>query len=152
MGVMRKHLSLVVLIAICVAGVVALLGWTKNNATGIQNTQSGDSSTLEQRLNACESIPSGSLLEVRETSRVFINLPEDVYPFQNRKFEFDGAQAGMISNGEGLGPRNGSELVFAANNCATHYYEFNGYGAVDLLVKSAKPEFPDYNLHFNVTN
>jgi hypothetical protein len=105
---------------------------------------------LVERLKICESIPNGTIQEVSETTRLFINLPEDIYPFENREFTFNGATAGIITSGEGLPPQNGSLEEFVKNKCATHYYEFNGNGTVDLKVKSAVSGVLDYVIHFRV--
>lgn len=105
---------------------------------------------LNERLRICESIPNGTTQEVSETTRLFINLPEDIYPFENRKFTFNGATVGIITSGEGLPPKNGSLEEFVKSKCVTHYYEFNGNGKIDLKVKSAVPGVSDYVIHFRV--
>lgn len=105
---------------------------------------------LDERLRICESIPNGTIQEVSETTRLFINLPENIYPFENRKFTFNGATAGIITSGEGLPPKSGYLEEFVKNKCATHYYEFNGNGMVDLKVKSAVSGVSDYIIHFRV--
>ncbi len=105
---------------------------------------------LDERLRICESIPNNTTQEVIETTRLFINLPEDIYPFENRQFNFNGATVGIITSGEGLPPQNEPLEEFVKNKCVTHYYDFEGNGAVDLKVKSAVPELPDYVIHFIV--
>lgn len=105
---------------------------------------------LDERLKSCGSIPNGATQEIAETSRLFINLPEDIYPLESRKFTFNGATVGIITSGEGLPPENGSIEEFLKNKCVTRYYDFEGNGAVDLKVKSAVPGIPDYGIHFTV--
>lgn len=105
---------------------------------------------LNERFKICESIPNSTTQEIQETTRLFINLPEDIYPFENRQFTSNGATAGIITSGEGLPPKNGSLEEFVKNKCATHYYDFEGNGTVDLKVKSAVIGLPDYSLYFIV--
>ncbi len=105
-----------------------------------------DGISLGKRLEICQSIPNGTTQEVVETSRVFINLPEDIYPYENRKFTFSGATAGIVQSGEDLYPND----EFVKNKCVTHYYEFNGNGIIDLRVEGVAGGIPPYEIHFRV--
>ncbi len=102
--------------------------------------------TLKERLSACQSVPSGSTQTVTAGSRVFINLPETIYPYENRRFTMDGASAGIVTNGENLTVSD----EFARAGCATHLYEFSGTGTVLLDVPSAVSSSPDYHIRFVV--
>ncbi|MFZ1075648.1 MAG: hypothetical protein WAN50_04720 [Minisyncoccia bacterium] len=97
----------------------------------------------------CGGIPNGSTQNVIDTTRLFINLPKDVYPDKDHNLQFKtvsgNATAGYISNG-GL-PGFASEATPA---CWSYYNEFDGNGEVDLTVKSAIKDMPDYIVHFIV--
>lgn len=106
-------------------------------------------SNLDERLRICEAIPNGTTQKITETTRLFINLPEDIYPSANRQFTMDGATAGDVTTSEG--PTKGVSVEdFLKNKCSTHYYDFEGKGTVDLRVKSAVSGVPDYEIHFIV--
>jgi hypothetical protein len=106
-------------------------------------------STINQEPPACPSIPNGSTQTVRETTRLFINIPKDVYPDKEHNLQFKtisgNATSGYISNG-GL-PGQAFE---ATPSCWSYYNEFDGIGEVDLTVKSKVEGMPDYFVRFIV--
>lgn len=97
----------------------------------------------------CGGIPNGSTQSVIDTTRLFINLPKDVYPDKENNLQFKtvsgNATSGYISNG-GL-PGQAYE---ATPECWSYYNEFDGNGEVDLTVKSARKDTPDYSVRFIV--
>jgi hypothetical protein len=161
-SIMKK--ATILLIIVIVAVVAGILFWKPTDKIvsitpageetpsprRMQNGTPVQAADLARRLAVCESISNGSTQDVHETTRLFINLPEDIYPYENRHFTGNGATADTVSNGEGVGPQKSSMEEFVANKCATHYYEFSGTGTVDLTVKSALAGIPDYTIHFRV--
>lgn len=103
----------------------------------------------EEKMTACLSLPNGSVQKIAETTRIFINLPRDVYPNRDYNLKFiiaDGnATAGWISN---AGPYG--EAFQSTPDCWSYYYEFDGKGEIDLNVKSAINGMPDYFVRFIV--
>lgn len=102
-----------------------------------------------QKTPACPSIPNGSVQTVRETTRLFINIPKDAYPDKERNLQFKtvsgSATSGYISNGGLPG-----EAFESTSSCWSYYNEFDGIGEVDLTVKSAMKDRPDYFVRFIV--
>lgn len=119
-----------------------------------KSTPTYQGKTLDQLFKICGSIPHGSTQDVWETTRLFVNLPEAIYPYKNRKLMSQGATMGMVSNGEGIEPyfaKTKKEIeAFYHYGCFSHYYEFDGTGVVSMGVKSAQRGFPDYFIHFYV--
>ena len=94
-------------------------------------------------------IPNDSVQRVKETSRMFINMPKDSYPkdiFHSWTTVAGNATAGYISNG-GL-PGEGLDAI---PGCWSTYMEFDGSGEVDLRVKSVVEGVPDYFVRFIVS-
>lgn len=108
-----------------------------------------NTASFEQKLAACHAIPHNSTQKVVDTTRLFINLPKDIYPDKEHNLQFKtvsgNAFAGWISN---AGPPG--EAFEATPECWSYYYEFGGKGEVDLTVKSAVAEMPDYFVRFIV--
>lgn len=106
-------------------------------------------SSYENKLIECKSIPNNSIKEVRDTSRLFINLPKDVYPYENITSNFltvsGNATAGYVSNAGYPG-----QAFEATEDCWSTYMEFDGNGQVDLKLKSALKDMPDYFIRFVV--
>ena len=108
---------------------------------------------LAAKLAACKAFPNNSTQHVVETTRLFINTLKDMYPDKNissnseNAFETvrGNATAGYISNGGLPG-----EAYEATPECWSTYIEFDGSGEVDLKVKSAVKDVPDYFVHFVV--
>ena len=105
-------------------------------------------SPLDQRLAVCGSLPNGSTQNVMETTRMFINIPKDLYPDVNLQTASQGATASYISNGGPYGNAIGAQ---DKSNCWSYYFEFDGTGTVDLVSKSGMGGIPDYTLHFVVS-
>ncbi len=99
----------------------------------------------------CGGIPNGSTQNITETTRLFINLPKDIYPDKMHNLQFKTvsgtATAGWVSNG---GPYGEGFGVDGNLNCWSYYYEFNGTGEVDAVVKSGMKNAPDYVVRFIV--
>lgn len=94
-------------------------------------------------------IPNNSVQQVKETTRMFINMPKSLYPkeFPDSWTTVSGnATGGWVSNGGLPG-----ESYYATSECWSTYVDFEGSGEVDLLVKSLVPGAPDYFVRFIVT-
>lgn len=106
-------------------------------------------STLNQEPPACPSIPNGSTQTIIDTTRLFINIPKDIYPDKDNNLQFKtvsgNATSGYISNGGLPG-----EAFETTPSCWSYYNEFDGNGEVDLTVKSAIKNMPDYFVRFIV--
>jgi len=102
--------------------------------------------SLEERMAMCRSLPNGSSHEVRTAERLFINLPEDIYPYAHRSFVFEGARAALVPSGEALC----IDESFKRGHCVTHLYEFSGEGSVELVVSSARHALPEYRVYVSV--
>ena len=111
-------------------------------------SQRQTSSLFAQRLVQCNSFPNGSTQNVVETTRMFINIPKDLYPDLNLQTTLHGATAGYISNGGPYGSAIGGQ---GKPNCWSYYFEFDGTGTVDLASKSGMSGVPDYLIHFIVS-
>lgn len=97
----------------------------------------------------CTGIPNDSNQTVSETTRLFINLPKDIFKDKDHNLQFKtvsgNAQATWISNAGPYGQ------AFQANeNCWSYFYELDGTGKLDLTSKSAVPNQPDYLVHFTI--
>jgi hypothetical protein len=94
-------------------------------------------------------IPNNSVQNVKETSRMFINMPKDLYPQDiSRSWTSvsGNATGGYVSNG-GLS----GEAYGATQECWSTYVDFEGSGEVDLRVKSLVEGVPDYVVRFIVS-
>lgn len=105
---------------------------------------SGRPVSQEGKLLLCGGIPDGSVENLTETTRLFVNLPKDVYPDKDHNLSFKtvvgDARANWISN---AGPYG--EAFEASPDCWSYYYEFDGKGEVDLSAKNS-----DYKIRFMV--
>jgi len=107
--------------------------------------------SFEQKLAACNAIPHNSTQKILETTRLFINLPKDIYPDKEHNLKFStvsgNARAGRLGNcgSPGTGCQSTSE-------CWSYYCQFDGNGEVDLNVKSAIKDMPDYFVRFIVSS
>ncbi len=103
------------------------------------------------RILICGGIPNGSTQNVAETTRLFINLPKEVYPNKAHNLQFKtvsgNATAGWVSNAGPYGEGFGSE---SNPNCWSYYYELNGTGEVDVSAKAATTNASDYFVRFVV--
>lgn len=121
------------------------------------NTQAGNAQTnsrLHKSLATCGALPNGSSRSVYETTRMFINLPKDIYPNKKLKITQRGAVALYISNGGPYGYALGAR---GKPNCWSTYFQFdrtpgnkNQSGVVDIASKSAIKGIPDYLIHVKV--
>jgi len=96
---------------------------------------------------ASKSIPNNSIQNVKETSRLLINMPKDLYPqdLQGSWTTVAGnATAGSIGGGFG-------EAEGALPGCWSSHVDFEGNGEVDLRVKSIVEGTPDYFVRFVVS-
>lgn len=101
--------------------------------------------SVDQKIAACKGIPNGSTQTVKDTSRLFINLPKDVYPDKGHALSFSTAtgtaQANWISN---AGPYG--QAFQATDQCWSYYYELDGTGELDLTASGTAP----YHVRFIV--
>lgn len=133
--------------------IVLILGagaWSIRYAAWPQN----DGLSLDSEIQACGSIPNGTVTSVVETSRLFINIPKDIYPNVNLAVASNGATANDISNGGRYGYAMGAE---EKPTCWSYYFEFDltsdnktNSGTVDLSSKSGIRGMPDYLIHVHV--
>lgn len=103
----------------------------------------------EEAIRLCRGIPNGTTQEVKETTRLFINLPKAIFPDKEHNLQFKtvrgNATAGSVSNGGPYG-----EAFESSAQCWSYYYDFEGQGEIDLNVKNAQGK-PDYFVRFIVT-
>jgi hypothetical protein len=94
-------------------------------------------------------IPNNSVQQVKETSRMFINMPKAFYPKVISSDDWTtvsgNATGGYVSNGGLPG-----ESSHATPECWSTYVDFEGNGEVDLRVKSVVEGAPDYFVRFMV--
>lgn len=109
---------------------------------------------FQERLAACGSILNGSSTDVVQTTRMFINLPRDIYPNINLQVAPHGAMAAYVSNGGAYGYAIGAQ---GKPNCWSYYLDFEltpdnkmASGKVDIGSKSGAAGIPNYLIHFNV--
>jgi hypothetical protein len=107
------------------------------------------SSSYQAKLAACNSIPNNSTQTIKPTTRLFINLPKDIYPNKLHNLQFKkvrgNATAGWISN---AGPYGDS--IRATPACWSYYLDFEGSGEIDLKVQSKMKGMPNYFVRFVV--
>jgi hypothetical protein len=96
----------------------------------------------------CGGIPNGSTLETKTGTKLFINLPKDIYPNKHLQFrnENGNATAGWVSD---TGPFG--ESYHTTADCWSYYYELNGSGKLELSAKSDIPGHTDYLVHLVIT-
>jgi len=97
---------------------------------------------------ASQPIPNNSIQYVKETSRVFVNMPKDLYP-QDLQSSWT-TVAGKATAGSVNEPGYG-ESVAATPSCWSSYMDFEGSGEVDLHVKSIVEGVPDYFVRFIIS-
>ncbi len=143
---MRRKLTVVAtIVASLVTTSIALMP-----AQGSAPTQA----EVKKRLTACGSLPNWSTTSVRQTTRLSINLPREIYPTKILKLTSVRATAGYISNG---GPYGYGFAARGKPNCWSYYFEFNltsangrGIGEVNISSKSAVRGIPNYLIHIRV--
>lgn len=103
----------------------------------------------ESGSDANKPIPNNSVQYVKEASRMFINMPKDVYP-EDLQYSWatvaGDATAGYVSNGGLPGEAEG-----AMPGCWSTYVDFEGSGEVDLRVKNVVEGASDYFVRFIVS-
>lgn len=108
------------------------------------NTISNDGKIL-----LCGGIPNGSTQHIAETTRIFINLPRDIYPDKDHNLQFKTVSGNAteiwISN---AGPYG--EAFQSTPECWSYYYEFDGRGEVNLSAQAARGSAPGYFARFIV--
>jgi hypothetical protein len=118
----------------------------QNPLQPLQPTNFSDLPANSQTL-ICAGIPNGSTVNIKETSRLFINLPKSVYKDKANNIKFKVVNgivtAGYVSN---AGPYG--EAFQATPNCWSYYFEFNGSGELNLSAKSGVAGQPDYSVNF----
>ncbi len=117
----------------------------------IKFTQRSPTLTSQQvadKFAACKSKLNNSVQYVGGTTRMFINVPKDLYPkelFRYRTTINGNATMAWISNGGLPG------LAFDGSpECWSTYVEFDGKGEVDLRIPSILIGVPDYSIRFIV--
>lgn len=151
--VMKKKYIVIGIVAICVLAVAGYAAWYSferhekiaHNAAAIVTCYHQDPGGDTNR-----PIPNNSVQYVKETSRMFINMPKDLYPkdiFHSWTTVSGNATAGYISNGGLPGEAEG-----AIPGCWSTYMDFEGSGEVDLRVKSVANDVPDYFVRFIVSS
>lgn len=94
----------------------------------------------------CKSKLNNSVQNVVPTTRMFINVPKDLYPkelFQYAATVKGNASMGYISNGGLPGFAMGG-----SPECWSTYVEFDGEGEIDLRIPSTLIGVPDYYVRF----
>ena len=94
-------------------------------------------------------ILNNSVQQVKETSRMFINMPKDLYPkdISHSWTTVSGnATGGYVSNGGLPG-----EAFGVTPGCWSTYVDFEGTGEIDLRVRSVVKGVPDYFVRFFVS-
>ncbi|MCL5733252.1 MAG: hypothetical protein M1334_01130 [Patescibacteria group bacterium] len=115
----------------------------------LQSLPSSSLPTANEKILLCGGIPNGSTQNLAATTRLFLNLPKDVYPDKEHNLQFKtirgNATAGWISN---AGPYG--EAFETTPACWSYFYEFDGQGEVDLRTKAAAKNASDYFVRFIV--
>lgn len=104
--------------------------------------------SADEIIASCEGLPANSTQSVRETTRVLIKLPKDIYPASNVEIK----SAGGTATARLIPEEKPTEVLTANENCWADYYEFRGEGEVEMRVKSAVPGLPDYLIRFIVNS
>ncbi|OIQ78128.1 hypothetical protein GALL_401710 [mine drainage metagenome] len=127
---------------------------TSTFASAFPETISRTKVDLPARLAACASIPNGRSIIVVATTRMFINLPKEIYPNLKLKITRHGATAGDISNAGAPGYAFGAR---GKPDCWSHYLDFelvpsskSTSGRVDIGSKSGISGVADYLIHVKV--
>lgn len=128
---MRKPLLILLLVVVLVSGGLLLMR--------------SIAPSVDQKIAACKGLANGSTETVKETSRLFINLPKDVFPDKGHALSFSTAtgtaQANWISNAGPFG-----QAFQATDQCWSYYYELDGVGELDLTASGTVP----YHVRFLV--
>ncbi len=159
---MTKTTALIVVIIAAVVIVLALTaGDIHKNKTVPDNTNTNNSANTKinsdttitndeylNKLALCSSIPNGSIQDVVEHTKVFINLPRDIYKGTLQFHNLAGNASADHITSAGL-PGEASQ---ANSNCKSYYIEFDGKGSIEVFANSSVSGVPDYKTTFNVTD
>lgn len=151
---MRTSRLFLGIVLIIILALVAILLWRKNNGS-ITNQQYAANrmqpavanQEVQKKLASCNSLPNGTTTKIVQASKVFINIPKEVYPNVNIALSSNGANASWATDtpyGYAMGKDQKA-------GCWSYYFEFNGEGTVSLMSKSGVTGTPDYILHFEVS-
>lgn len=114
----------------------------------IINAQPVSISIFDQKLSVCNAIPNNSIQKIKETTRLFINFPKEVYPDREQNLLVK-TVSGNATAGRMPASATGEDLEATAG-CWSYRYDFEGMGEVDLTAKSAIKDMPDYFVRFIV--
>lgn len=134
----KRNIGSILVVAICILVIFVL----RKTSLPVTNED-----VLNRRLNECGAYLNNSTHSIPETTRLFINIPKDIYPSDNLTISGHDATAGYISNGGEPGNALGAQ---GKPDCSSFYLEFSGDGAVDISSPSSSSSIPDYKIHFNV--
>jgi len=145
----KKNVVLIVIFLLIIISSCAYLFY-KSRQQSTLTTSSNNS--YQNELSACNALPNNSTQQVVGTTRLFINLPKDIYPHAeiiNPDFSTvsGNATGGYVSNGGLPGYAEG-----AISGCWSTYIDIEGSGEVDLKVKSEIKDTPDYFVRFIVSS
>lgn len=151
---MRTNRVFLGIIIIAIIILIGILLWRKNNGS-ITNQQyaanrmqpAASSQEVQNKLAACGSLPNGTTTKVLDTTRMFVNIPKDLYPNMNVALNSNGAHAAWAGDAA-YGYAMGKDQK---TGCWSYYFEFSGDGTIDLVSKSGVTGTPDYVVHFVVT-
>jgi hypothetical protein len=140
-----------VLALIVVVGLFTYFGSPKSSQSQPNNIAGSDQDPSPilacYSAGASQPIPNNSVQNVKETSRLFINVPKNLYPqdLQGSWTTVSGnATAGTVGGGYG-------EAQGATSECWSSQVDFEGTGEIDLRVKSTVADTPDYFVRFIVS-
>lgn len=152
---MKMSKSVIFIIVFCLLIVIGVFIYFSSQKTSPAEPNNATTTVTDQYMaaiaacypqgttGASQAIPNNSTQDVKTTSRVFINLPKNLYP-QDLQYSWTtvsgNATAGSVSGGYG-----------AVSGCWSSYVEFDGNGEIDLRVKSVVAGTPDYFVRFIVS-
>lgn len=143
---MRHSVVFAALLVVLTAG-AGCVPMNAPSAPQADNTP-GAVASIDAKFTACQSIANGSTQTVAETTRLYVNLPKDIYP-ADITGDFTTVQGdatgGYVSNGGLPGLADG-----APDGCWSTYVDFEGNGEVDLHVAASSSAAPDYTVTFMV--
>jgi hypothetical protein len=132
-------------------GIIGLIALIIIAAAGVWYMHKPQVASVD-RLAECGAYPNGSTQNIKDTTRLFINLPKEIYP--DLSIEGKNATADYISNG---GPEGSAMGAQGKPNCSSTYYEFDlaagaATGTVDIYATSTEVNIPNYSVHFVVSS
>lgn len=137
--------------------------WTSTSTETpfIKSTQSAPTLTDQQvseKIAACYQVASGcsacepklnnSVQHVRETTRMFINVPKELYP--KEVFRYAATVSGQATMGWISNAGLPGEAFAGSPECWSTYVEFDGQGEVDLRIPNLLTGVSDYYVRFIV--